>query len=125
MSPDALRLILLDYAGVSVFAAAGALAAARKGQTIVTFAFFAAVTGVGGGTVRDLLLGAPVFWVHDAGYVAVCVAMAGLVWALGERISGGRVLLWLDAIGLSAYAVLGAAKAAAWGAPPLVAVVMG
>ncbi|PNB05943.1 hypothetical protein C1X69_30500, partial [Pseudomonas sp. FW305-67] len=57
LNPDALRLILLDYAGVSVFAAAGALAAARKGQTIVTFAFFAAVTGVGGGTVRDLLLG--------------------------------------------------------------------
>jgi uncharacterized membrane protein YeiH len=125
LNPDALRLILLDYAGVSVFAAAGALAAARKGQTIVTFAFFAAVTGVGGGTVRDLLLGAPVFWVHDAGYVAVCVAMAGLVWAVGERIIAGRVLLWLDAIGLAAYAVLGAAKAAAWGAPPLVAVVMG
>ena len=56
----------LDLAGLAVFAASGALAAARRGQTLVTLAFFALVTGVGGGTVRDLLIGAPVFWVHDA-----------------------------------------------------------
>ena len=56
----------LDVAGLAVFAASGALAAARRGMTFVTFAFFAVVTGVGGGTVRDLLIGAPVFWVHDS-----------------------------------------------------------
>ena len=39
--------------------------AAEKQQTLVTFIFFAAVTGVGGGTIRDLLIGAPVFWVHQ------------------------------------------------------------
>ena len=55
----------LSIVGTFVFAASGALAAARLRQTLVTFAFFALVTGVGGGTVRDLLIGAPVFWVVD------------------------------------------------------------
>ena len=115
----------LDYAGVAVFAATGALAAARRGYDIITFAFFAAITGIGGGTLRDLLIGAPVFWVSDAGYIGVCIAMAGIVWALGERLERVRTLLWLDALGLAAYCVVGASKAADWGAPPLVAAGMG
>ena len=123
--PNPSVLALLDYAGVAVFAATGALAAARRGQTIVTFGFFAVVTGVGGGTLRDLLLGAPVFWVQDPRYVAVCIAVAGFVWSLGARKWNTSVLLWLDAIGLAAYAVVGAAKAAEYGAQPLVSVVMG
>ncbi|MFN5781900.1 MAG: TRIC cation channel family protein, partial [Novosphingobium sp.] len=56
---------LLDLLGIAVFALSGALLAARLRQTFVTMAFFALVTGVGGGTVRDLLIGAPVFWVRD------------------------------------------------------------
>jgi uncharacterized membrane protein YeiH len=123
--PSPSVLTVLDYSGVAVFAATGALAAARRGQTIVTFAFFAAVTGVGGGTLRDVLLGAPVFWVQEPRYVAVCIAMAGMVWASGPQRWSQPVLLWLDAIGMAAYAVIGAAKAASFGAPPLVSVVMG
>ena len=121
---DGLRMAL-DYAGVAVFAATGALAAARRGFDIVTFAFFAAVTGIGGGTLRDLLIGAPVFWVANPGYLGVCIAAAGAVWAVGDRLQRFRTLLWLDALGLAAYCVVGASKAADWGAPPLVAVVMG
>ena len=122
---DSTLRMVLDYAGVAVFGATGALAAARRGFDIVTFAFFAAVTGIGGGTLRDLLLGAPVFWVAQPGYVGMCIASAGVVWALGERLSRFRSLLWLDALGLAAYCVVGASKAADYGAPPLVAVVMG
>ncbi|MEO5867563.1 MAG: TRIC cation channel family protein, partial [Sphingomonas sp.] len=62
----------LDMAGLAVFAASGALAAAKRGQTMVTLAFFALITGVGGGTVRDLLIGAPVFWTHDPRAAGVC-----------------------------------------------------
>lgn len=123
--PDTSSLVVLDYAGTAVFAATGALAAARRGQTIVTFAFFAAVTGVGGGTLRDLLLGAPVFWVNEPHYIAICIAVAGLIWSQGARRLGQNVLLWLDAVGLAAYAVAGAAKAADYGAPPLVSIAMG
>jgi uncharacterized membrane protein YeiH len=120
-----LYAVLLDYAGVAVFALTGALAAARQRHDIMTFCFFAAVTGIGGGTLRDLLIGAPVFWVRNPGYPAVCIAAAGLVWAMGERPWRLPVLLWLDAVGMAAYSVLGAAKAANYGVPPLVCVVMG
>ena len=50
-------IIALDYAGVSLFAATGALAASRKQLDIIGFLFLAAMTGIGGGTVRDLVLG--------------------------------------------------------------------
>ena len=63
-------LVFLDYFGIAVFAISGALLAAEKRQTLVTFIFFAVVTGVGGGTLRDLLIGAPVFWVHVNAHLA-------------------------------------------------------
>lgn len=115
----------LDFAGVAVFAATGALAAAREKHDLVTFIFFAAITGVGGGTLRDLLIGVPVFWVQDWRYVAVCLAAAVAIWMLGRRPWRFRLLLWLDALGLGAYGVLGAAKAEAAGVAPLICVVMG
>lgn len=119
-----------DILGIAVFAASGALAAAHRGQTFVTLAFFALVTGVGGGTVRDLLIGAPVFWVRDARVAAVCLAVALLVWTTPERWwrsarDPGGALDWFDAVGLAAYAVYGAAKALGYGVPPLPAAVMG
>ena len=115
----------LDLAGLAVFAASGALAAARRGQTIVTLAFFALVTGVGGGTVRDLLIGAPVFWVVDARAASVCLGVALLVWISPARWWHGAALDWFDAVGLAAYAVYGAAKALGYGVPPVPAAVMG
>ena len=118
-------LVGLDYAGVAVFAATGALAAARKQHDLVTFAFFAAATGIGGGTLRDLLIGAPVFWVRDPGYVAICIVAACAIWVMGARAWRLNALLWLDALGLAAYGVIGAAKAASYGVPPLVCIVMG
>jgi uncharacterized membrane protein YeiH len=118
-------LYWLDYAGVLVFGATGALAAARRGHDLVTFAFFAAATGLGGGTLRDLLIGAPVFWIHDAGYIATAMLAAAAVWLVGPRPRLFGALLWLDAVGLAAYAVIGAGKAAALGLSPLVCVLMG
>lgn len=115
----------LDLLGIAVFAASGALAAARRQQTLVTFAFFALVTGTGGGTVRDLLIGAPVFWVHDGRIPLVCLVMCGLIWLTPQRWWKGRALDWFDAVGLAAYAVYGAAKALAFGIPPLPAAMMG
>jgi uncharacterized membrane protein YeiH len=115
----------LDLAGLAVFAASGALAAARRGQTAVTLAFFALVTGVGGGTVRDLLIGAPVFWVHDPRAAAVCLGVAAIIWVTPERWWRGAALDWFDAVGLAAYAVYGAAKALGYAVPPVPAAVMG
>ena len=121
----AITLTILDYAAVAVFGATGALAAARRKHDIVTFGFFAAVTGVGGGTLRDLLIGAPVFWVGKPAYVIVCLGAALGVWMVGPRRFRGRILTWLDAVGMAAYAVVGALKASSLGVPPFSAVVMG
>ena len=115
----------LDLFGIAVFAASGAVAAARRGQTLVTFSFFALVTGVGGGTIRDLLIGAPVFWVHDWRVPAACLATAGLIWVTPARFWKGRALDWFDAVGMAVYAVFGAAKAMSFDIPLLPAMMMG
>lgn len=114
-----------DMAGLAVFAASGALAAAQRGQTMVTLAFFALITGVGGGTVRDLLIDAPVFWIHDSRPVIVCLTVAFAIWLTPERWWKGAALDWFDAVGLAAYAVFGAAKALSFNVPPVPAFVMG
>lgn len=125
--PEALGPILdfLDMAGIAVFALSGALLAAVKKQTLVTFFFFAVITGVGGGTVRDLLIGAPVFWVHRNETLLICIAAALAVWLTPARLWKGKTLLWLDAAGLAAYSTFGAAKALAFGIAPLPALGMG
>lgn len=126
-TPNGLGLLLglLNLLGVSVFAASGALAATRRAQTFVTACFFALVTGVGGGTMRDLLIGAPVFWVHGSPVAAICLGMAALVWITPQDWWRDAALDWLDALGLAAYSVFGAAKALGYGLPPLQAALMG
>ena len=116
---------VLDLAGTAVFALTGALLAARLRQTFVTMAFFALVTGVGGGSVRDLLIGAPVFWVRDPWVAPVCLGVALLAWFTPHRWWEGKLLDWADALGLAAYAVLGTAKALAFAIAPVPAVLMG
>lgn len=125
--PEALgpALDLLDLAGVAVFALSGALLAAAKRQTLVTFIFFAVVTGVGGGTVRDLLIGAPVFWIRENAILLICLAAALLAWFMPRRLCPERALVWLDAAGLGAYAAFGAAKGLAFGVAPIPAIGMG
>lgn len=115
----------LDVATTALFAISGALQAAKARQNIVTFAFFAAVTGVGGGTVRDLLISAPVFWMHTTTPMAVCLGMALLVWFTPTRWWPHHAIDWFDGMGLAAYSVYGAAKAQAYGVPWLPAAVMG
>lgn len=115
----------LDYAGVTVFALTGALSAARGRHDIITFWFFAVATGVGGGTLRDLLIGAPVFWISDAAYLWIGAVASLVAWVAGERLERAAALIWLDALGLAAYAVIGAAKALALHVDPVVATAMG
>lgn len=115
-----------DYAGIAVFAATGALAASRKELDVIGFVFLAAVTGIGGGTFRDLILDVPVFWVANPAYVLVCAAIAVLVFFTAPLVeSRYKLLLWLDAVGLSAYAVVGALKGLGASGSPTVAVITG
>ena len=116
---------LLDLLGTAIFALSGALLAARLRQTFVTMTFFALITGVGGGSVRDLLFGAPVFWVRDPWVAPVCLGVALVAWFTPRRWWEGQLLEWADAAGLATYAVLGTAKALAWGVTPVPAMMMG
>ena len=127
MNAEVLTPVLdwLDLAGVAIFALTGALVAAREKQTFVTLAFFALLTGVGGGTVRDLLIGAPVFWIEDGLVAVVCLSIALLAWFTPTRWWDGKLLDVADGLGLTAYAVLGTAKALQYGVPPVPAAVMG
>ena len=124
-NPIPAALELLDYFGIGVFAVSGALLAAEKKQTLVTFVFFAVATGIGGGTLRDLLIGAPVFWVHTNSTLAICIVAGLLVWIANRRRFAGTALLWFDAAGLAAYATYGATKALAYGVAPVPAFAMG
>lgn len=119
---------VLALLGTAVFAVSGALQALRQGMDVVGVSFIAAVTGVGGGTVRDVLLGAtPVGWVREPTDLIVCVACAVAVSAFNRALTGARLawLLYADAAGLALFAVLGAAKAADADAHPFVCVLFG
>ncbi|MDG6078451.1 trimeric intracellular cation channel family protein [Erythrobacter litoralis] len=115
----------LDLAGVAIFALTGALVAAKERQTLVTLCFFALVTGVGGGTIRDLLIEAPVFWIADPWVAPICLGIALFSWFTPTRWVEGRFLSIADGLGLAAYAVLGTAKALEYGVPPVAAFMMG
>ncbi len=118
---------VLDWLGIVAFAVTGALVASRKQMDIVGFALLAVVTGVGGGTLRDVLLGvAPVAWVREPASVVTCIAVAGIAF-FTAHIPQSRFMwvLWLDAVGLAVFSVIGAETALAAGASPFVAVVMG
>ena len=115
----------LDIAGLAVFAVSGVLVAVRKRVDFVGACFFALVTAVGGGTLRDLLIGAPVFWMGDASPVVLCVGIAIAAWLVPLRWWPERALEWFDAAGLAAYAVYGASKALQFGVAPISAVAAG
>lgn len=117
----------LDWMGVIVFAISGALVASRKQMDVVGFALLGTVTGIGGGTLRDLLLGkAPVFWVQQPAYLVVCLLVSGLVFFMAHiPQSRYRLLLWFDALGLALFAVTGAERTLLTGAGAVVAIAMG
>ncbi|MBH5322220.1 trimeric intracellular cation channel family protein [Erythrobacter sp. JGD-13] len=115
----------LDLGGTAVFALSGALLAARLKQTFVTCAFFALLTGVGGGSVRDALLGVPAFWLRDFWVLPVILAAALIAWFIPRKWWEGRWLEWADALGLALFCTLGTAKALAFDVAPLAAIVLG
>lgn len=128
VAPDLNSIIFwLDLIGVVVFAVSGALTASRKQMDVVSFALIATVTGIGGGTIRDVLLDrTPVFWIANPFYLAIGCGAALIVFFTAHVVeSRYRLLLWADAAGLGLFCVIGAETALASGAPVGVAVLMG
>jgi len=119
-------LYIADLIGVAVFAISGALAATRKRLDVLGFILFGTVTGIGGGTIRDLILGIDVFWVSNALYLQVCIGVSVLAYFTAPQLfNRQKLFLWMDAAGLALFSVLGTAKAYSLGVDPIVAVTMG
>jgi uncharacterized membrane protein YeiH len=121
------RLVhFFDVLAAVVFAVSGALVASRKSLDVMAFMWFAVITGVGGGTVRDLILNVPVFWVQNPVYISACLVTAVVMHFVAPLVeSRYRTLLWFDAFGLALVTIAGTVKASDVGAPPLVAIAMG
>ena len=117
----------LDAAAVFVFALTGALAASRAQLDIVGFLFFAALTAVGGGTIRDLLLDRnPVFWISEPVVLLIAAAAAVLVFFSAHLVeSRAQWLAWLDAAALSIAVPAGLAVALATGQSGFIAPILG
>ena len=123
------RMILyfLDLVGVAVFAVSGVLAARNRGLDLLGVIVIAAITAIGGGTLRDLLLHRyPIFWITDAQYLTVIIASALLTVAyVRVRPAPGKALLVADAVGLALFALSGAQVAEAGQFPAIIVVLMG
>ena len=119
-------MFTLDLMGVAVFAISGALVASRKEMDLIGFGLMASLTGVGGGTLRDLLLGRPVFWIAEPLPIVVCLVVAVIIFFTAHIFQRRyTILLWADGLGIALYGVIGAELATLNGAGPLVAIVMG
>ena len=117
----------LDTASVFVLALTGALAASRAQLDIVGFLFFAALTAVGGGTVRDILLDRnPVFWIEQPEILMVAATAAVIVFFTAHLMeSRATWLAWLDAAALAIAVPAGLAVALATGQSGFVAPIVG
>lgn len=121
-----LTIYLLDLFGVFVFALSGALAAERRRMDLFGFVVIALLPALGGGTLRDMIIDAPVFWLADPAYLLMSLLAAVLTFLAANVIRRAGVwLVWADALGLSLFCVLGAAKAQDLGHSAAIAVFMG
>ncbi|UXH79299.1 trimeric intracellular cation channel family protein [Roseateles amylovorans] len=116
-----------DLMGVAVFAVSGALAAMQAGLDLFGLLVLAAMTAVGGGTLRDLLLNRhPVFWMKDTRYLLVIIASALTALVFGPFPEHGLMMLKVvDALGLALFALCGTEIAEEQGVKPLPALLMG
>lgn len=117
----------LDLASVFVFALTGALTASRAQLDIVGFVFIACLTAVGGGTIRDLLLGrVPVFWIERPDYVLLATVAAVLVFFTAHLIESRiAAIRWLDACALAVAVAAGAGVAIDQGHGVVIITLMG
>jgi uncharacterized membrane protein YeiH len=116
----------MNYLGDVVFAVSGALTAGRHKMDIVGYVLIGTITGIGGGTLRDLLLGRKVWWTSNPDELILCMVASIIAFFLISLAkNNNRSIVWLDAIGLGAFAVVGCHVGLICGAPFVVAIFMG
>ena len=126
IEPLSTNIVSLMYFGDAVFALSGALLAGRKRMDIIGFVLIGTITGIGGGTTRDLLLGRTVWWTQDPTELLLCVTAALVTFFfIKSDITRRQGMIWSDALGLAAFGVVGCHIALQFGAPFVIAVFMG
>lgn len=126
MEPLTPSILAIMYFGDVVFAVSGALTAARYRMDVMGFSMIGTITGIGGGTIRDILLGRTVWWTENPTELILCAGAAATTyflmrWDLARR----GAMIWFDALGLAAFAVVGCRVSLDLGTPWPVAVFMG
>jgi uncharacterized membrane protein YeiH len=126
IEPLSNNILALMYFGDAVFALSGALLAGRKRMDIIGFLLIGTITGIGGGTLRDLLLGRAVWWTQEPLELMLCVGVSLITFfVIPASVARRTWMTWCDALGLAAFAVVGCHVAISVSAPPVVAVFMG
>jgi uncharacterized membrane protein YeiH len=124
--PLSTSILALMYFGDVVFAVSGALTAARYRMDVLGFVLIGTITGIGGGTTRDLLLGRAVWWTQDPTELILCVVVSLVTFFfITSDITRRKGMIWADALGLSVFGVVGCHVALQFGAPFVIAVFMG
>lgn len=126
LEPLSNSILAIMYFGDVVFAVSGALTAARYRMDVLGYVLIGTITGLGGGTTRDLLLGRTVWWTQDPTELILCVAaaLATFFFVKGD-IARRKGMIWSDALGLAAFGVVGCHIALQFGSPFVIAVFMG
>ncbi|MHC5062369.1 MAG: trimeric intracellular cation channel family protein [Planctomycetota bacterium] len=121
-----ITILVLMYFGDVVFAVSGALTAGRYKMDVIGFVLIGTVTGIGGGTLRDLLLDRTVWWTMHPEELWLCLAASLATFFVVPGDTARRSLMkWSDALGLGAFCVVGCHIALALNVPLVVAVFMG
>ena len=124
--PLTTSILAIMYFGDVVFAVSGALAAERHRMDIIGVILIGTITGIGGGTTRDLLLGRTVWWTQNPYELLLCVAAALITYFfIKSDITRGKGMIWSDTLGLACFGVVGCHVALSVGAPFVIAVFMG
>ena len=118
-------LQIAEYLGVFVFALSGGLAASRKQMDLFGVLVVSMLPAIGGGTLRDIILDQPVFWLNDQLSILIAVIAGLVIYFVREKIEQWKTLVWLDALGLALFAAVGAEKTAELGFGPVIVVLMG
>ncbi|UTW04027.1 trimeric intracellular cation channel family protein [Amphritea atlantica] len=118
---------IMGLSAVAVFAISGALDAARQKMDILGFMLIGTATGLGGGTLRDLVLGnLPVLWIREPMWIIICLVASAVTYFIAPKlVSLSRALIWMDAIGIALFGVVGTKIGLDFGTSPLIAVCMG
>jgi uncharacterized membrane protein YeiH len=131
IEPLSASILAIMYFGDVVFAVSGALTAARYRMDVLGFVLIGTITGIGGGTTRDLLLGRTVWWTQQPLELILCMAASLVTFffisskIVTSDITRRKGMIWADTLGLSVFGVVGCYIALQFGAPFFIAVFMG